>query len=613
MEQRAELMCSTKLPAINRFGFRPRPLPAISRVMEVKGIGDLSVQVGHSNGSTKSVVFYKNGDRYFQGHQVLLTQRRYRSFDSLLTELTRITKLPHGVRFVFTPSTGRRVNSLEQFEDGKSYVCSSFGKLRRIKYEQIDFNKKTDNMDRSLSTRKDILPRNIDNIRLKPLNYRPDALKEDGTRSVSVSKTPAIKPRLITVIRNGFKPRRVVKVLLNRRTAQNFEQVLDDVTSAVGVIGGSGVRKLYTIEGKRVQGLSDLLNAGAEEVFIAVGDEKFHHHDLQDILKDLNLTTNTSVHENKHKSNHHHHHKKHSKHDIEREVAANKAGKATLLSTTSSQNQADQSSIVCSSRVSLSDDAVSNKSLPTAQRNAKNKNLKLPHISEAEHRSHQNSHGSNNNKMRGKKADNVLPPIPDANNNEQPQQLPETVHASKQAPELKRQVSKRRNQGDYKQEKKPIENIKELFEIGKKLGDGNFAVVRECVHRVTHEKFALKMIDRSKMKGKEKMLDNEIEIMKRCNHQNIVKLLDDYHGRTEIYLIMELVSGGDLFDAISSAVKFSEPEAANYVHDICSSLYYLHKRKIVHRDLKPENLLVSRNSYFCSPIYRLWAEIQQGI
>ena len=574
MEQRAGIVYSNRLPPLttNRFGFRPRPLP---RAMEK--VGELNIN--QSNGTAKSVVFFKNGDRYFQGHPVLLTQRRYRSFDSLLSELTRITKLPHGVRFVFTPKSGRRVSTLEQLEDGKSYVCSSFGKLRRIKYGHMEL-KNPDNLDRTKVTR------NLDNIRLKPLNYKPDARKEDANRSVSLARAPVVKPRLITVIRNGYKPRRVVKVLLNRRTAQNYEQVLDDVTSAVGVIGGSGVRKLFTTTGKQVEGLSDLLNSESD-VFIAVGDEKFHNNDLLEILKDSNIYS----------SNNEGSTKQHQRRPSKQEHDKNKETVTKLKLTFGSIGDNDQNS-VASSQVTPKDDSssssVSHKSIQNQHKNIKNKHVILPNISETDQSNHPTHRDPNSkiSKPRHSGAENVLPPI-DQNNNEKNTITANIASVKQSEPDAIKNTSSLQTLSPAKHEKKSVKDIKELFEIGKKLGDGNFAVVRECFHKQTDEKFALKIIDRSKMKGKEKMLDNEIQIMKRCNHQNIVKLFDDFHAETEVYLVMELVSGGDLFDAISTAVKFSEPEAANYVHDVCSALHYLHKRKIVHRDLKPENLLVS--------------------
>jgi serine/threonine protein kinase len=88
------------------------------------------------------------------------------------------------------------------------------------------------------------------------------------------------------------------------------------------------------------------------------------------------------------------------------------------------------------------------------------------------------------------------------------------------------------------------------------------------------------------------MIENEIYIMKSCDHPNIVKLHEEFETKDEVYLITDLVKGGDLFDAISQSVKFSEKDSASMVQDLCEALFYLHSKKIVHRDLKPENLLV---------------------
>ena len=136
--------------------------------------------------------------------------------------------------------------------------------------------------------------------------------------------------------------------------------------------------------------------------------------------------------------------------------------------------------------------------------------------------------------------------------------------------------------------------VEDVYLIGKKIGDGNFADVRECTDRITKKEFALKIVDKSKIQGKEQMIRDEIDIMRRCKHPNIVRMYEDYDTTRHIYLVMELIQGGDLFDAISSSVKFTEAVTRNYVKDIAKSLDYLHKRKIVHRDLKPENLLVSQ-------------------
>jgi len=84
--------------------------------------------------------------------------------------------------------------------------------------------------------------------------------------------------------------------------------------------------------------------------------------------------------------------------------------------------------------------------------------------------------------------------------------------------------------------------IMERFDLGPILGDGNFAVVKLCSEKTGEgREYALKVIDKSKLRGKEQMIENEIAIMKACTHPNIVRLLEEYETRTEIYLIMELV------------------------------------------------------------------------
>lgn len=139
-----------------------------------------------------------------------------------------------------------------------------------------------------------------------------------------------------------------------------------------------------------------------------------------------------------------------------------------------------------------------------------------------------------------------------------------------------------------------VSRVTDKYEILKTLGDGNFAVVKQSKQKNTDNEYAIKIIDKSKMKGKENMIENEIYIMKSCDHPNIVKLHEEFETKDEVYLVTDLVKGGDLFDAISQSVKFSEKDSASMVQDLCEALFYMHSKKIVHRDLKPENLLVMR-------------------
>ncbi|KAM4539604.1 serine/threonine-protein kinase DCLK3 [Odontesthes bonariensis] len=139
-----------------------------------------------------------------------------------------------------------------------------------------------------------------------------------------------------------------------------------------------------------------------------------------------------------------------------------------------------------------------------------------------------------------------------------------------------------------------MSDIERCYEIGRVVGDGNFAVVRECRRRDNSQTFAVKIVERSKLIGREHMMQNELSLLGSLCHPRIVQLLAHHHTHTHSYLLMELVSGGDLFEAISERGKFSEAEAGLMVSDVSEALNYIHCRSIVHRDLKPENLLIEQ-------------------
>lgn len=138
-----------------------------------------------------------------------------------------------------------------------------------------------------------------------------------------------------------------------------------------------------------------------------------------------------------------------------------------------------------------------------------------------------------------------------------------------------------------------LADIEHCYEIGRVVGDGNFAVVRECRRRDNGQTLAAKIVERSKLIGREHMMQNELSLLGSLCHPRIVRLFAHHHTQTHSYLVMELVSGGDLFEAISERGKFSEVEAGLMVSDVSEALNYIHCKSIVHRDLKPENLLVS--------------------
>jgi 5'-AMP-activated protein kinase, catalytic alpha subunit len=121
--------------------------------------------------------------------------------------------------------------------------------------------------------------------------------------------------------------------------------------------------------------------------------------------------------------------------------------------------------------------------------------------------------------------------------------------------------------------------------------------VKLATHAVTGHKVAVKILNKAKIKqlGMEEKVQREINILHLCTHPHIIRLYDVIDTPTDIFLVNEYVSGGELFDYIVSKGRLSADEARNFFHQIISGVEYCHFQKIVHRDLKPENLLLDAN------------------
>eukprot|EP01103_Thecamoeba_quadrilineata_P015315 TRINITY_DN47_c0_g2_i1.p1 TRINITY_DN47_c0_g2~~TRINITY_DN47_c0_g2_i1.p1 ORF type:complete len:351 (+),score=79.01 TRINITY_DN47_c0_g2_i1:129-1181(+) len=136
------------------------------------------------------------------------------------------------------------------------------------------------------------------------------------------------------------------------------------------------------------------------------------------------------------------------------------------------------------------------------------------------------------------------------------------------------------------------EPIEDHYELGKEIGKGGFSVVVEGTHKQSREKFAVKCIKKTMVEGDDiKLLKREIQIMKKVSHPNVLKLYEVFENEEEFFLVMELVTGKELFDKIVEKGQYSEAGASNIVRQIVSAVEYLHQNGIAHRDLKPENLL----------------------
>lgn len=134
--------------------------------------------------------------------------------------------------------------------------------------------------------------------------------------------------------------------------------------------------------------------------------------------------------------------------------------------------------------------------------------------------------------------------------------------------------------------------IEDDYVLGKELGRGRFSVVCEGVHKLTNKHCAVKIIDKATIEPEEKaLLRTEIAVLKLVNHPNIISLEGLYESKQYIYIVMEMLKGGELFERIVGRPRFTELEAAKLMRPLLESVAYLHDLGIVHRDLKPENIL----------------------
>ncbi|XP_067664629.1 calcium/calmodulin-dependent protein kinase type IV-like [Haliotis asinina] len=132
------------------------------------------------------------------------------------------------------------------------------------------------------------------------------------------------------------------------------------------------------------------------------------------------------------------------------------------------------------------------------------------------------------------------------------------------------------------------ESFDSFYNVGKELGRGATSFVHKCEHKGTGVPWAAKII---KKQVEKKVVRTEIGILLKLNHPNIIRLKEIYETPREITLVLELVTGGELFDRIVARGFYSEKEAAKAVKDMLTAVAYLHENDVVHRDLKPENML----------------------
>nr|XP_016514837.1 PREDICTED: CBL-interacting serine/threonine-protein kinase 24-like [Nicotiana tabacum]XP_016514838.1 PREDICTED: CBL-interacting serine/threonine-protein kinase 24-like [Nicotiana tabacum] len=153
------------------------------------------------------------------------------------------------------------------------------------------------------------------------------------------------------------------------------------------------------------------------------------------------------------------------------------------------------------------------------------------------------------------------------------------------------------------------------YELGRTIGEGAFSKVKFAQNTETGENVAIKVLAKSTIL-KNKMVEQikrEISIMKIVRHPCIVRLHEVLASRTKIYIIMEFVTGGELFDKIVHQVRLPEKEARRYFQQLIDAVAHCHSKGVYHRDLKPENLLLDCQDNLKVSDFGLSAFPQQGV
>ena len=140
---------------------------------------------------------------------------------------------------------------------------------------------------------------------------------------------------------------------------------------------------------------------------------------------------------------------------------------------------------------------------------------------------------------------------------------------------------------------------KNQFEFNYVIGKGGFGKVWKVQHKRTKEFFALKEMSKKKIidKKSEKSINSEREFLSRLRHPFIVNMYYAFQDTDNLYLVMDMLSGGDLRFHISRYRFFSEEQTRFFIACIIHSLDYIHENNVIHRDIKPENLVLDSNGY----------------
>ncbi|TDH74435.1 hypothetical protein CCR75_003061 [Bremia lactucae] len=166
---------------------------------------------------------------------------------------------------------------------------------------------------------------------------------------------------------------------------------------------------------------------------------------------------------------------------------------------------------------------------------------------------------------------------------------------------------------DRRSHRTPVAGFRALlpddYVLEGEIGKGITSVCHKCVRCSDGRRFACKIVDKKKLAPSSRkrlevaaQLRREVDVLRRVNHPHVAKLEQSFEDSNYLILIMELLEGGELFDAIVNKGCFSEREAVYVARCLLSAIQHMHARGVVHRDLKPENMLLTRNPDGISPL-----------
>ncbi|KAJ3591387.1 hypothetical protein NHX12_009332 [Muraenolepis orangiensis] len=463
-----------KLQRSGRQGSRGSGLPSPTHSAHCSLYRTRTLRTLSSEKKAKKIRFYRNGDRYFNGVVYAISQERFGSLDALLADLTRAlsdnVNLPQGVRTIYSVDGTAKISNMDQLVEGESYVCGSIEP-----YKMMDYTKNV-NPNWSVGARAAAAARSPTKAGLTP------------------ESRDFVRPKLVTIVRSGVKPRKAVRILLNKKTAHSFDQVMTDITDAVKLDSGV-VKRLYTVDGKVVSSLQDFF--GEEDIFIACGPEKFRYQD--DLLLE------------------------HSECRVAKSSSYGRIspllGRSprTVVTALQSRSPSSITNGTAGSQLSTPRSGKSPSPSPTSPASLRRR------------RSSQQS-GSSLSLASTRVCDSL-------EDWDTPPTEADGADGSANVPP----------------------SIGERYRIGRTLGGGAFAM--------------------------EHMVQSELSILRRIKHPNILLLIEELDTANELFLVMELVKGGDLLDAVSSSSKYTERDASCMLFNLASAIKYLHGLSIVYEHL----------------------------